>query len=358
MNGKRIIARLPLLTASIVVALLLLAGTYTVIAKSAPPPAGPALASTSDGARTFWTSGWKDISPGDIEPFTHSLGGNLEDYAVELWFKDTDGNLGINRFGYGGLVAGTQGLGAHWQHLTTDTVQVFRGPQDVVADQVRINVWIHHTSTQAYSSTWVTIDPGKTEIFTHGLAVTATDLTVNLWFSSTDLGIHHFAYGGLSVNPLSRTLGAFWRNLTNNTIQVHRFVSDTVVEQVRVEVVAADEPPDYDSLVALGGWQPLTPGSPFVFTHNLGWSTDMLIIQGECRDATGPNSLGIHQKFAGGNHHWTDGWQGTHLQNVTTNTVTILRRLDDIDCPLARVRVIKRSRSLYLPVIMRDQSSP
>ena len=357
MKDKRMLMRVPVLTVTILMALLLLAGTYTVIANSSPS-ARLAPNSASAGSPTFWSSGWVTVSEGTVRPFTHNLGGNPDGYAVELWFKDTDGNLGINRYGYGGLISGTQRYGAYWQRLTANTIQVVRQSDDAAADEIRVNVWLHPTSTTAYAGTWSVINPGDTITINHNLAITATDLTVNLWFSNTVLGIHHYAYGGLSVNPLTGTLGAFWHNLTNNTVQVTRFPSDTVVEQMRVEVVKGDVPPDYDSLVTLSGWQPIVTGTASVFTHNLSWDPDMMLVNGECKDAPGSTSLGIHQQFAGGNHHWVNGWQGTNIQNVTSNTVTIFRQANDPNCPQARIRITKRSLKTYLPLVMRDYSSP
>ena len=44
----------------------------------------------------------------------HNLGGNPEDYAVELLFEDSDsGGLGINRVAFGGLEVDGTWLGAH-----------------------------------------------------------------------------------------------------------------------------------------------------------------------------------------------------------------------------------------------------
>jgi hypothetical protein len=336
--------------ALVITTLILLAGAYIVIAS--PSPSARLVPNSTSAAMPYWSSKWVTITEGTARTFTHNLGGNPDDYAVELWFKDTDGNLGINRLGYGGIVSGTLRYGAYWQRLTANTIQVVRQADDDAADEIRINVWIPPTSTTAYAGTWQ--DISGTITINHNLAITATDLVVSLWFSNTSLGIHQYAYGGLSLNPLSGTLGAFWHNLTTNTVQVTRFLSDSVAEQVRVDVVYG-APPDYDSLVTQSGWQNILPGTTFVFTHNLNWDPDMMLVHGECRD---PGGLGIHQQFAGGNHHWVNGWQGTNIQNVTSNTVTILRQADDTNCPLARIRITKRSLKVYLPVVMRDYSAP
>jgi len=358
MKDRRALIRTLALVAALVVALLLLTGTYTVIASSAPS-AGPApeLSSGSSSALA-WSSNWVLINQSETLTFTHSLGGDPDDYAVELWFLDTDGGLGINRRYYGGLENGGDWYGAHWQNLTTNTIEVYRQPQDTVADRVRIRVWTPLTPTTGYyASPWTDINTG-TITLTHNLGITDTDLTVGLWFSDTDLGIHNYGYGGLAVDGDQDMLGAHWHNLTTNTIQLTRHPDDTDVEQVRVIVVHGD-PPAYDSLVALGGWQSIAAGDTFTFTHGLNWNPNMLLVRGECYSSTVGNP-GIHQWFAGGNHDWLNGgqWQGTNLQNLTRNTVEVFRQPDDDVCPQVRVRIWKRSVQVYLPIMLNNYSSP
>jgi hypothetical protein len=359
MKDKRVLIRAPALVATLVVALLLLVGTYTVIASSAPS-AGPApdLSSGSSSALA-WSSNWVLINQSETLTFTHNLGGDPDDYAVELWFLDTDGGLGINRRYYGGLENGGDWYGAHWQNLTTNTIEVYRQPQDTVADRVRIRVWTPLTPTTGYyASPWTNINQDQTITLTHNLGITDTDLTVGLWFSGTTRGIHNYGYGGLAVDRPQEMLGGHWHNLTANTIQVTRHPDDTDVKQVRVFVVHG-APPDYDSLEDLGDWQSIATGDTFTFTHDLNWDPNMLLARGECYSSTVGNP-GIHQWFAGGNHDWLNSgqWQGTNLQNLTRNTVAVARRADDQVCPQVRVRIWKRSVQVYLPLILNNYSSP
>jgi hypothetical protein len=294
------------------------------------------------------------VTVGTSRVLTHNLGLlhpglTPEQLAVELWFKDTVGSLGINRGYYGGLEAGGQWFGAHWQRLTTNTVEVYRQSDDDAAYEILVNVWIAPPPDK--DSGWRTIAQGATFLFNHNLGITATDLTVGLWFSSTARGIHNFAYGGLTVDDTvpTRTLGAFWHNLTNNSVQVTRFNGDLVVEQVRV-VVSQGDPPDYDSLMDLG-WQNVAPGHVFTFTHNLNWNPNLLLVRGECRDIAG--GLGINHLFAGGNE--TGGsWLGAALENLTSTSVKVFRLPDDQRCDQFRVRIWKRSLKIYLPLVMRD----
>ena len=354
MKEKRSFVPMLALTAVFVVALLLLAGTYAVIA-SQVSSAGPDLIGIgNDDSAPFW-SRWVTITAGTCPSFTHGLNGDPNNYAVELLFLDTEDGWGLNRRYYGGLEFNGHWYGVHWQDLTANTIRVCRHQDDNAADRIRIRVW-DPPDDPDYASPWTDIAPLETLTFTHGLGITATDLTVSLWFSSTGRGIHNFGYGGLAVDPPpgsppspGRMLGAHWHHLTDNTVQVTRHPHDTDIVQVRVVVVHGTSP-DYDSLEALGDWQSINKGEVYTFTHGLSWDTDMLLVRGECyyESAFG----GIHQWLAGGNHDGLFHWQGTNLQNVTTNTIQVYRQLDDAVCPQARVRIWRRSIQTFLPVVL------
>jgi hypothetical protein len=330
-------------------ALLLLAGRAT---------AGPSPLETSanqpHAVHTIggWGTAWEPINPGETITFNHNLGQDPDDYAVELWFQDTDaGGLGINRRNYGGMEANGTWHGAYWQHLTANTIQVHRLSNDTVADLIRIRVWVPVTTTGTYDSGWTDITTGTTP-FTHSLGITETDLTMSLWFSGTKRGIHHFGYGGLAVDGPQRLLGAHWHSLTTDTVQVTRHRHDTDVEQVRV-LVAFGTSPDYDSLEALGDWQSVGPGAVFTFEHDLNWNPDMLLVRGECYSST----VGIHQWLAGGDAKlWPPkgGLKGANVQNLTTNTVQVFRWPNDDVCPQVRVRIWKRVRQIYLPLVLQN----
>jgi len=304
----------------------------------------PGLLAETAGAPTFYSSGWEPINQGQTLTFSHNLGLPPEEYAVELWFWDADGGRGINRYGYGGVEADDKLYGAYWQNLTANTIEVYRQPDDTAADQIRINVWVP-PAAPGYDSLWKDISKDQTLTFNHNLGITATELTVVLWFSGTR-GIHHYAYGGLVIGTPPELQGAYWRNLTNTSVQVTRQRDDTYVEQVRVFVAQAATP-DYDS-----GWQDIAPGAELTYTHRLNWDPNMLLVRGECYDPT-PGGLGIHQKYAGG-YHDSNGWQGTHLQNLAYRTVRVVRQANDSVCPQSRVIITKRRIQTYLPLVLRN----
>ena len=344
MHNKHIRIWIPVVAGLALVVLLLLAGSAT--ARPSPPvtsatqPHAPAASS--------WSSGWVSVTAGTCQVFTHSLGADPEDYALDLLFWDTNGNLGLNRRNYGGLEWGGNWYGAYWQRLTANTIQVCRTADDNVADLVRVRLWIPDTIPD-YDSGWTDINPGETITFSHSVGITATELSVGLWFSSTVRGIHHLGYGGLSVDAPPELRGAYWHNLTNNWVRVTRRTDDTAVQQVRLVVVHGD-PPNYDS-----GWQSINPGTIITLEHNLNRLPGLLLTRGECFSPTvgGP---WIHQWFAGGDYSAFGGWQGTNMQNLTANTVQMARRANDFACPFVRVRIWapEPEYKVYLPLVLNN----
>ena len=339
-------------------ALLLLIGGYAVIAHAAPSTEAwpnPSQPDAPGSVTALWTSGWTAINPGQTLTFHHNLGGNPDNYAVDLWFLDTEpGGLGIHRANYGSLEYSGNWFGAHWENLTNMYVQVYRQPQDLRADMIRIMVWTVPTAPD-YDSGWTAINKAQTRTFNHNLGGTNTDLVVGLYFISALRGIHQHRFGGVHTQAPPNMYGAYWHNLTNASVQVTREGNDVDVEQVRV-VVSRSDPPAYDSLVALGGWRNVEAGSTYGFAHNLNWNPDMLLVRGECND-THLGGLGIHARYAGGNHDVGGHWQGMHLQNLTANAVTAARRQDDTVCPQSRVIIYKRSIPLYLPLMQNNAVS-
>lgn len=326
MNERRMQIWIAVVGGLALAALLLFAGNAVASNPASPPdiyPEDAALQATSS-----WSSGWVDIAPGTVITFTHNLGGNLDDYAVELWFRDTEtGGIGINSLGLGGLEAGGNFLGAHWQNLTDTTVQVVRRSDDTFADQVRVRVWISDSPT--WDSEWVDISPGETKTLTHTVGGDVDDYTVGLWFKDTDgIGINTRCYGGLEAGGQRR--GAAWQNLTDATVDVWRYPNDAWADQVRVRIFEPD-PPDYDS-----GWVGINPDDMMTLTHNLGGNPNHYVVRGWQRDTD--DGIGINHRFAG-SFEAGDSWFGTYWKNLTDTTINVLRRADDWAADQVRVRI-------------------
>jgi hypothetical protein len=301
-----------------------------------------------------WSSGWQPIAPGQTLTLYHNLNLPPEQIWVELWFRDVNGRLGINRAGYGGIEYQNKWFGAYWHHFTSNSVQVTRLADDKNADQILVRVW--KIATPDYDSGWLDFSIGNTHI-NHNLGITATDLLAAVWFSGTTKGIHHYGYGTLTVGKEEH--GAYWMRLTDDSIEIYRRIGDVDAEQVRV-IVTRPDPPDYDSLVALGDWQAIAPGSMFTFTHNLNWSPSLMTVRADCKDDN-PDGQGIHHSYAGGDVYSDTVALGSHVQNLKPNTLHVVRRADDKSCDAVRVRIWKRQppqRQLFLPlIVLPDQQS-
>jgi len=345
METKRMWLLVPALAALVLVAVFLM-GTGL---QAAAGQAGSGLEPRSTASSLSWSSGWTYVPAGTCQGFEHNLGGSPSDYTVELWFLDLDNNLGINRRGYGGLEVGGYWRGAYWQQLTANNVEVCRHADDMWADQLLVRVW-RLPKPPDFDSGWQGIAPGTTLVISHHLGISATELNVGLWFSSTARGIHQAGYGGLSDGTAKELHGAYWKNLTEDTVRVARMVDDTLVEQVRVVVSRAD-PPSYDSLEALGGWQDLPFIGEVTFQHNLNWPPHLQLVRVECKSVDFPGP-GIHQIYAGGNQDWFIGWQGAYIENVEQDQIIVQRMVNDQVCPQARIRIWQRAYRTFLPLLL------
>lgn len=66
------------------------------------------------------------------------MGGNPDDYFVDLQFKDVNDGYERNNNSYG-LRFFT--LGAFYSNLSSTSIAVTRGSEDTYGDQVRVRIW-------------------------------------------------------------------------------------------------------------------------------------------------------------------------------------------------------------------------
>jgi hypothetical protein len=106
--------------------------------------------------RPAYNSGWIAINPNTNLVIIHNVGGNVDDYVVDLQLKDTDQGFGISNANIGGdayfdhYTGDIDGFysvvyhysGAYWKNLTTTSITVFRQPNDLIADQIRVRIWV------------------------------------------------------------------------------------------------------------------------------------------------------------------------------------------------------------------------
>lgn len=295
---------------------------------------------------TGWSSGWFDITPGTTRVFTHNLGGDVGDYAVELLFQDTEANgLGVHTFGYGGYEENGQWEGGYWSDLTASTISVHRMANDETADRIRVRVWFMTSAN--YDSGWQAITPTLPLTLTHNLGGDSEDYTLGLWFQDAALdgyGIHNRYFG--SVEHAGQYEGAHWQNLDNASIRVARWANDLHVDEVRVRMIETPPEPDYDS-----DWQTINAGETLTLTHNAGGRVGMYRLILQYRDASGlPTSFGQNARWAGGEAVGSN-LVGGHWQRLTNSTVELYRQPGGSRDTEIRLRIWKREYTIFLPLV-------
>ena len=91
-----------------------------------------------------YDSGWKDINVDQHLYLYHNLGGDADDYLVDLTFNDDNGDHGVNIHGLGAFrrYQEEKGSGAFWRILDEQKIVVKRKKDDDFADQVRVRIWV------------------------------------------------------------------------------------------------------------------------------------------------------------------------------------------------------------------------
>ena len=314
-------------------------------------PAAPADVLASYPSAAAYDSGWIAILPNQTYLLTHNLGGSVDDYVVDLRFygeNPTLGNHGFNQIGYGGNqladppptgYAVDDQVGAFWHSLNTSTVKVYRMPQDkAYATKIRLRIWV--AATEDYDSGWLAIAADSLITRTFSIAGGAADnYLVNLEFKDTGagLGIHQRFYGGTSLAGTNNRVGAYWRNLTDTSIQVYRKAEEDYVDQVRVRIWNQPKP-TYDS-----GWVNGNLGAYVYLTHNIGGNPDDYIVDLQFKDPD--NGMGVNQDCYGGcdlrakDTIYADTKQGAYWRNLTSAKIEVGRRAEDHFADQVRVRI-------------------
>jgi hypothetical protein len=96
--------------------------------------------------RPNYDSGWVPISKSGAIILTHGLGGNVDNYVVDMQFRASPGcPIGINCRGYGGQTSAIGDVvGGYYQHLGTQTIEIGRHSDDCYAAEIRVRIWIYN----------------------------------------------------------------------------------------------------------------------------------------------------------------------------------------------------------------------
>lgn len=103
--------------------------------------------------RPAYDSGWVSLTPDVGINLYHNLGGNVENYVVDMMFRKSIGggayqihNVGVGHdfFEYDKQYYDGGGSGVHYRYLDTSRLVVERGAVDWHCEQVRVRIWVYN----------------------------------------------------------------------------------------------------------------------------------------------------------------------------------------------------------------------
>ena len=322
-----------------------------VAGETVEPAAVDAFIALAFSGGPAYDSGWVRIRRGQSRALLHKLGGNLDHYVVIMDYK-ADSSNGINQRYYGGAdfgahrpsgMAPNDRVGAYWRHLNTDSITVYRRPEDIYADAVRIRIWLDPYPT--YDSGWVSLTPGATATtLHHNLGGDPDDYVVDMQYRNSGSGVNQRYFGGVDFGAKAFNgarnndrVGVYWRSLTNSDITLFRRAEDNYANQVRIRIWRRPHA-TYDS-----GWVNINPNTARTFTHHIGGDPDHYVVDMQYRSSGGS----VNQRYYGGmdighfhasNLHENDR-VGAYWRSLTSNTITVYRRPEDIYAQQVRIRI-------------------
>lgn len=91
--------------------------------------------------RPAYDSGWLSIAKYQCHTLNHNLGGNVDNYVVDLQFRDP---YGIHNFAFGTYHDGSEDRGACYDELTNQSIQVCRRQDDIAVSKIRVRIWVYY----------------------------------------------------------------------------------------------------------------------------------------------------------------------------------------------------------------------
>jgi len=102
-----------------------------------------------------YDSGWQSVAPGEALTLTHNLGSNPNFYIARALARSHAS--GINERAGGGMEFGGRYIGSNIENLTARQVTLYRQPDDVYAEQMRVRIW--QVGPRAPSPNLVVVSP-------------------------------------------------------------------------------------------------------------------------------------------------------------------------------------------------------
>jgi len=297
-----------------------------------------------------WSSGWISLKPGTALQLQHNLGGDIDDYVVDMQYRND--SSGVNQRYYGGVDVGTHPpprnnandrVGAYWRSLTTSTITVYRRPEDIYAESVRIRIWVD--AHPDYDSGWLSLTPGAASTtLNHNLGGDADDYVVDMQYRDSGSGVNQRYYAGNDFGATTFSgarnndrVGLYWRSLNNTSITLFRRAEDNYADDVRIRIWRRPQP-TYDS-----GWVALNKGQSKILLHHIGGNRDDYVVDMQFRSG----GSGVNQRYYGGVDFGSNppGGRsendrvGAYWRSLTNSSIVVYRRPEDIYAPEVRIRI-------------------
>jgi hypothetical protein len=198
-----------------------------------------------------YDSGWFPLGQDAVQTLVHNLGGNVDDYLVDMQYRSAAD--GVNQRYYGGADFGAKTIvgaendrvGAYWRSLTITSITTYRRPEDIYAEEVRVRIW--RVTAPAYDSGWVGLSPDTFKVLSYNLGGSAGEYLVDFlqYDGGGDNGINQRHLGGadFGINPptgyaADDRVGAYWRSLSPTGVVVYRRPEDGFAAYVRLRIWA------------------------------------------------------------------------------------------------------------------------
>ena len=188
------------------------------------------------------------LAGGPPTTVTHNLGGDPDDYIVDVLYQSAAGS--IHQRYYGGIDFGATAFdeavnnemhSMYWFGLTDTEVQIFRRGDDEYIHTARVRIF--DRPTPSYDSGWNTISAGQVKTYNFDIGGRAEDYVVDLQFRSDGGSVHQRYYGGIDFgsSTLGGTVendraGVAWFALTDSSVSVVRRQEDDYASDIRVRV--------------------------------------------------------------------------------------------------------------------------
>ena len=282
-----------------------------------------------------YDSGWVDVAQDELLTLAHDLGGPWNDFYVDVQFWRDEWH-GRHQAQYGldsaKPYADVRVYGASLRYLFDGTLSIYRGSYDILVHRVRVRIWAD--PKPKYDSGWVSIDQDEWLTLEHRLGGDPDYYHIDLQFKDTDAdgdcchGINQWAYGGdfwVDPDDNQQAIGAYWNQLTSDSIVVRRFPGDHKADEIRLRIWSAPAP-DYRFA---GNWAGAGPGG--VYDHFVGGEPDDYVVSvlAQHGDWLGLNVLGF-----GRDRTAPDQMQGFHWADLTDESAEVTFGGDsDMDHP-------------------------